>query len=85
MPDKSNHLFRDERTERAIVLQLLRDDHEQEWSRAELERKLRDLNPDVIVSSLAKLSSVDVVVFKGEAIQASPCAWCLDALQLLAV
>jgi hypothetical protein len=42
-------------TERIIVLQLLRKDRSEWWSRAQVLRKLRDIDPDAVLGSLAHL------------------------------
>jgi hypothetical protein len=39
--------------ERAIVLQLLRDGHDERWSRAELEAEVNDVEPSVHFAALA--------------------------------
>ena len=43
----------DRRVEKAIVLQLLRDDHDERWSRAELEVELVPTGPLAISDALA--------------------------------
>ena len=42
-------------TERLIVLQLLRNDRSESWRRAEVLRKLRDIDPNAVRGSLARL------------------------------
>ncbi len=68
--------------QRAIVLQILRDDHPARWTRAELERALR---PGVVGDALAKLEAEEVAVVDGEQVRASRCARHLDALGLIVV
>jgi DNA-binding HxlR family transcriptional regulator len=47
--------------ERAIVLQLLRDDHEQRWTRAELTREIPDFEPAILDEALARLDREGVL------------------------
>jgi hypothetical protein len=71
--------------QRAIVLQVLRDDHPQRWPRAELESKVSDIEPLLITDAFAQLHAEGVVVVEGEQVQASRCARHLDTLGLIAV
>jgi hypothetical protein len=71
--------------ERAIVLQLLRDDHPHRWSRAELEREISTIEPLDISDALAQLSAAGVVALEGEQVRASGCARHLDALNLICI
>jgi hypothetical protein len=71
--------------QRAIVMQLLRDDRPERWSRAELEREVSNIKPLDISDALAQLNAEGVVVLKGEQLQASGCARYLDALELICV
>ncbi|MGA8111958.1 MAG: hypothetical protein WB974_21120 [Acidobacteriaceae bacterium] len=71
--------------ERAIILQLLRDDHDEQWSRAELEAEVDDVPPSVLSSAIAELERQGVVVAQGEHVLASPCARHLDELGLIGV
>jgi len=71
--------------ERAIILQLLRDDHDERWSGAELEAEVDDVPPSVLSSAIAHLERQGVVVAHGEHVVASPCARCLDELGLVGV
>jgi len=73
------------RVERAIVLQLLRDDHDERWSGAELEAEVNDVEPSVLRSAIADLEHQGVVVAQGEHILASRCARHLDELGLVGV
>ena len=73
------------KVERAIVLQLLRDDHKQ-WSRAELQAKLNDIEPATLAHALERLEQQGVVVVRSaDAILASPCARHIDALGLIGI
>jgi hypothetical protein len=71
--------------ERAVALQVLRDDHPERWSRSELERTVSDIEPPAIDDALEHLAAAGVVVLDGESIGASGCAKRMDALGLIAV
>jgi hypothetical protein len=68
-----------------IVLQVLRDDHPERWTRRELERESPDLDPRAICDGLARLAAEGVVILDGETVMASPCARHMDALELIGV
>lgn len=68
-----------------IVLQVLRDDHPEWWTRAELEQESPDLDPRAIREGLARLVAEGVVILDGETITASRCARPIDALELIAI
>jgi hypothetical protein len=71
--------------ERAVVLQLLRDDHGRRWPRAELERKLADVEQDVFDSALSRLAMTGVVSAEDDAVWASDATRRLDELELIGV
>lgn len=71
--------------ERAIVLQLLRDDHRERWSFKQLQRALSDLTPEAIDEAVAFLETYGVIYCLDEFIGASRCARHLDSLGLLGV
>ena len=71
--------------ERAVVLQLLRDDHARSWSRAELGRKLADVEQDVLDDAVASLAATGVVRTEDDALWASDAVRCLDELELIGV
>jgi hypothetical protein len=71
--------------QRAIVLQLLRDDHDVRWSRVDLEAETSDLHPQAVSGALARLEAERVIVTEGEHFLASRCARHLDALELVSV
>jgi hypothetical protein len=71
--------------ERAIVMQVLRDDHDEHWTRTELEREASDHDPPAIHRALRQLRAEDVVLLEGDQIRASRCAHYLDTLDLLAI
>ncbi|MHB8490640.1 MAG: hypothetical protein ACYDA6_00275 [Solirubrobacteraceae bacterium] len=71
--------------ERAIVLQLLRDDHDRVWWRAEIETVLGDMAPLTLEHALGSLADAGVVELRGERAMAGPATVRLDALGLIAV
>jgi hypothetical protein len=75
----------DPRIERAIVLQLLRDDHDERWSRTELQAEAGDVEPSALGSAVEHLERHDVVVTLDGRVLASPCARHLDELGLIAI
>jgi hypothetical protein len=74
-----------EQVERAIVLQVLRDDHPERWTRAELEAEVFDFDPLTVNEALTRLAAVGVVILDGEWVRASACARRIDALELVAI
>ena len=75
----------DPRIERAIILQFLRDDHGDRWSRAELEVELSNLAPLDISDALARLDHDGIVQISGESVSASRAVRRLDDLGLIAI
>lgn len=74
------------RVERAIVLQLLRDDHDKQWSRTELQTRLNDVEPAALAPAVERLEQQGVVLVRAaDAIVASPCARHIDALGLIGI
>jgi hypothetical protein len=71
--------------ERAVVLQILRDDHAARWSRAELAREMPDFAPAVLTAALERLEHAGVVRLHGPRLAASPAVRRLDELELIAV
>lgn len=68
--------------QRAIVSQVLRDDHPPRWTRTELEH---EIEPEAVGDALTRLHGEGVVLVHGENVEASRCTRCLDALDLIAV
>jgi hypothetical protein len=85
MPSQRIAPRQEEGTQCVLVLQVLRGDHEQSWTRAELERELHDVDPDAITVALTRLSEQGVVRIEGDQIEASPCARHLDALAFICI
>jgi hypothetical protein len=71
--------------ERAIVLQVLRDDHAASWDRAELVRELRDVDPRAIGDALARLKARGVIHLEGQQVMASLCTRYLSTLEMLSI
>lgn len=82
---KQIHSDYDRRVQRAIVSQTLSDDHDERWSRAELETELNHSDPTVIDDALNCLESEGVIEIAGETVQASRAAKHLDVLELIAL
>ena len=70
--------------ERAIILQLLRDDHEPRWSRATLAREFK-AEPAALEGALKALSGQGVLSLAEEEVWASPAARRLDELELISI
>ena len=71
--------------ERAIVLQVLRDDHEARWTLAELQTEVTDLDPAALADALSRLEPHGVVVACEKTVLASRCALHLDALGMVSI
>lgn len=78
-------LLGDEEAQRAIILQVLRDDHDSRWSRAELEREIFDVAPLALGDALERLAEEGVVQLVGENVSASRCALHLDRLGMVSI
>lgn len=73
------------RAQRAVVLQILRDDHDPRWTRPELEAAIGDLPQRAIVGALACLAIEEVLGIDDTMVWASRCLRYLDGLELVAV
>jgi DNA-binding HxlR family transcriptional regulator len=71
--------------ERAIVLQVLRDDHEECWPRAELAREISDFEPAVLDEALGRLERDGVLRRERDSVWAGRAARRLDQLELIGV
>ncbi len=87
MPEKRNEswLESEETAQRAVVLQVLRNDHEERWTRAELECEIYDVPPLAISDALERLRQESVVHLHGEDVWASRCALHLDVLGMVSI
>jgi DNA-binding HxlR family transcriptional regulator len=71
--------------ERAIVLQILRDDHEERWPRAELAKEITDFEPTVLDEALGRLERDGVLHLQGDSVSAARAARRLDELELISI
>lgn len=71
--------------ERAITLQLLRDDHDERWTLAELEREVPDVSSHAVRGALGRLRAEGVAVGCGRHVLASRSARRIDDLELIGV
>ena len=87
MQDQPSQVLREgnPRVERAIILQLLSDDHGERWSRAELEVEISNVDPLDISDALARLDQDGIVQISGESVSASRAVRRLDELGLIAI
>lgn len=74
-----------ERVERAVVLQLLRDDRAPRWARAELAREICDFRPAQVEQALGRLEREAVVLCEGEEVWVSRAVRRLDELELIGI
>ncbi len=74
----------DRRLERAIVLELLTEDHDERRPREELAVSLRVDRP-TLDAAAERLRADGVLLLDGEDLLASPCARRIDALELIGV
>jgi hypothetical protein len=72
------------RLERAIVLQLLRDDHRPRWSREELAMEI-DAETLALEEALIRLDGAGVIGLAEDAVWASRTVRAVDELGLIAV
>ncbi len=75
----------DKLVERAIVLQVLRNDHRERWSDKQIERALSDFKPEAIQRAIVRLEAGGVICCLDEFIGASRCAQYLDSLELIGI
>jgi hypothetical protein len=87
MQDQPNQVLgeADPPVERAIILQLLRDDREHRWSRAELEVEISKSGVLDLSDALARLDQDGIVRISGESAWASRAVRRLDELELIAI
>ena len=75
--------------ERAVILQLLRDDHERMWSREQLLTELdfdrSEIGREVVEQALRRLEQEGVIGVSAAAVWASSAARRLDELGLIGV
>jgi DNA-binding HxlR family transcriptional regulator len=71
--------------ERAIVLQVLRDDHHERWTRMELKREIYDIKGRTINRALKRLQEEGVVDLDEEYVWPTRCAQYLDELGMVSI
>ena len=71
--------------ERLVVLEVLRDDHDECWPRKDLASELLDVAPAALDDALLHLEQVGVLHRSDETFRASRAARQLDELGLIAV
>lgn len=71
--------------QRAIVTQILRDDHPERWTRPGLEAEIADISGQTILAALVYLAIEEVLMVDDEGVRASKCARHLDALELVSI
>jgi hypothetical protein len=71
--------------ERAIVLQVLREDHEERWCRTELGRELADFDRVALDEALVRLAADGVLHCSGEVVCVSRAARRLDELEMIGI
>ena len=71
--------------ERAIVLQVLRNDRARHWTRAELRSEIYDIAPEAIRQAIKRLEAHGVLCVGGREIWASKCAHRLDMLGMVSI
>ncbi|HEV2973717.1 MAG TPA: hypothetical protein VGX69_01820 [Solirubrobacteraceae bacterium] len=75
----------DRRAQRVVVLQLLREDHEDSWARSELDAEFGDIEAPAIARAIASLQEAGVIELEGDSLSASPAARRLQELLLIGV
>ncbi len=71
--------------QRAIIHQLLRDDHTERWTAKQLQRALSDIIPETIKEALAELEEAGVAWRLDDYVGASRCARHLFSLDLIGI
>jgi DNA-binding HxlR family transcriptional regulator len=71
--------------QRTVMLMVLLDDHDERWSRAELQRELHDTSPHTLAGALERLQQEGLVHLEGELVIASRAARHLDNLGMVCI
>jgi hypothetical protein len=87
MPREPKQFSRDDDPllQRAIVTQILRADHAERWSQAELAVEIGDAATPELRTAIGRLHHAGVLVRAGETVRASRCTKHLDELELIAI
>jgi DNA-binding HxlR family transcriptional regulator len=71
--------------ERAIILELLRDDHPAPWTRKEIKRAIYDIKGWVLDHALARLEADEVVTLAGKEVWLSLAVRHLEDLGMISI
>jgi hypothetical protein len=71
--------------ERAVVLQVLRNDHPEMWTPEELTQEIEGLPAEILGEAMQRLGGVGVVVLSEEECKASRAARRIDELELISI
>ena len=71
--------------QRAIIHQLLRDDHTERWTPKQLQRALSDIAPERVDEAVAEMEEAGVTWRLDDYVGASRCARHLFALDLIGI
>jgi hypothetical protein len=71
--------------ERAVVLQVLREDHGERWCRAELRSEISDFDAAALDGALTRLEQAGVLRRAGESVWASRATRMLDELEMIGI
>ncbi len=71
--------------ERAIVMQVLRDDHPERWTLDELKQEIEDMPAEVVGDAVRRLGDVGAVALGEGECKASESARRIDALGLISI
>jgi hypothetical protein len=71
--------------QRAILLQLLREDHDPAWSVADLKEAVAEHKRVRVKDALTELAKRDAVQIQGDRVRATACSRHIDELGLIGV
>jgi hypothetical protein len=71
--------------QRSVVLEVLREDHDEWWSRSDLEAEIYDVEVQVLSEALERLRRHGVIEVDGERIRVSPSVRHLDDLGMVCI
>jgi hypothetical protein len=71
--------------ERAIILQVLRADHDERWSRRELQAAIADVEPRALRAAIDRLEQHGVLEPCDNDYVASRCAYQIDAAGMISI
>jgi Mn-dependent DtxR family transcriptional regulator len=87
MQEQPNKVERedDRRIQRTVVLHLLCSEHEESWSKRELESELVAIDPPLVEAALESLKQVGLVRVEDDKVLATEAAKRLETLDLIAL